>query len=195
MTPNEAQARIDAIRADTSHPAHSLDATEAEAGAQELLALTRATLGPEGETVLAEHPFMVTPPTLAPSLPPAEQAVYQGMILDELAARAPALQGRLGVPIDAKNLRAFAAAMQPRPDTMPLRVEDALRTHPPAVRGELEYLHGLGWQALRDSGVFPFSAVVEGERGARFAPGFFEYVAEVGARVRAQRESRPRNKP
>lgn len=188
LTPQEAQARLAALDADKSGPLYSLNAAESEAAALERWDLTRIAMGADGEKVLYENTFMTTP-SPEPTLPPAEQAVFHSMTVDELAARAPALQDRFHVPVSESRLRAFAAALTPRPGTMPLRIEDALARHPHESPAALQYLFGLGWQSLKDSGVFPFSAVVAGENGARYAEGFFEYVKDVGARVHADREA------
>jgi len=194
MTPDEAEARIAEIRADKTHPAHSLDQTEAEAGAQALWDLERIASGRAGEKIREENLFLTNPtPGPASNMPPEERAVYLGLVQTELVNAAPTLQQRLGVPIDAKSLNAFAAALQPRPDAWPLRLEDTLRTHPPGTRAELASLHQLGWDAVRASGALPLSSEVEAERtGAQCAPGFFAYCVAVGARVRDQREAQHR---
>ena len=194
---SSAQAEIDRIFAD---PNRTLESTQR---AVELL----RTLGPkyrqvsdhfgppsvgaaadplspvDGDGLTSGHP---TPSPEAPADPLA------AMTADAVVAAAPVLGERLGMEITPQYAQEIVASLAPSPDGYPRTLDDELRHWPEdaQARHDLEALHKLGWDTLKQTDAFPLSAeALDDKHGYRFHPKPFRFLVELGLRVLEQQEA------
>jgi hypothetical protein len=205
----EAQRQIDAIMADREHPYWKGDMQAAE----QVLELTRASLGDAGHQIVAQvgmpdpsqsvaaaadtpssRGAVKDPSDPAPvkAEPQSEASILSGMVADSLVTAAPTLGERLGVEIAPEVAKEIVASLAPSPDGYPRTLDDELQHWPgdAQTRHEVEALHRAGWDALRKMDGFPLSAEVEAERhGYHFHPKAFAFLVELGAIVRERQEA------
>ncbi len=185
LTPQQgAQARIDAIYADKSHPLHSLDATEAQRGAEEVMALTRITLGAAGTPVVS---ILAGPAAVPDSAPPVSASDTPAITTPETAL---ALAEEMGFD---KGEMGKLMDLEARLPAGRFSREQTLHGFGAVERSRLETLHTLGMSRL------PLSLQIHLEqRGTAWAPSVFSRLTELGedlegldAEIMKEAEERP----